>query len=256
MAKFDLKAAYRNMPVHPDDRWLLGMAWQNQLYVDTALPFGLRSAPAIFNVVAEALSFLVKEREVKWIDHYLDDYIVLWSPRSEDCRRGLQVARDTCEKVGFPVAEEKRVGPATVFRFLGIELDSDQMQLHLPLERMLVASWRKRKGCRKRELQSLVRHLNHACKVVRPGRRFLRGIFGLLSQFRKHNHMIRLNAGFRADLEWWYTFVGAWNGVSMMRREEVLSPDKGVASTFEVVRPGSRSGLLRVCQEVGVVSFC
>ena len=30
---------------------------------------------------------------------------------------------------------------------------------------------------------------------------------------------------------------------------------KGVASTFEVVRPGSRSGLLRVCQEVGVVSF-
>ena len=31
---------------------------------------------------------------------------------------------------------------------------------------------------------------------------------------------------------------------------------KGVASTFEVVRPGSRSGLLWVCQEVGVVSFC
>ena len=30
----------------------------------------------------------------------------------------------------------------------------------------------------------------------------------------------------------------------------------GVASTFEVVRPGSRSGLLWVCQEVGVVSFC
>ena len=37
--------------------------------------------------------------------------------------------------------------------------------------------------------------------------------------------MIRLNAGFRAGLEWWHTFVGAWNGVSMMRREEVLSPD-------------------------------
>ena len=25
MAKFNLKAAYRNVPVHPDDRWLLGM---------------------------------------------------------------------------------------------------------------------------------------------------------------------------------------------------------------------------------------
>ena len=31
---------------------------------------------------------------------------------------------------------------------------------------------------------------------------------------------------------------------------------KGVASTFEVVRPGTRSGLLWVCQEVGVISFC
>ena len=30
--------------------------------------------------VAEALSFLIKEKEVKWIDHYLDDYIVLGPP--------------------------------------------------------------------------------------------------------------------------------------------------------------------------------
>ena len=64
MAKFNLKAAYRNIPVHPDDRWLLGKAWQDQLYVDVALPFGLRSAPAIFNAVAEALSFLIKEKQV------------------------------------------------------------------------------------------------------------------------------------------------------------------------------------------------
>ena len=40
MAKFDLKAAYRNVPVHPDDRRLLGMVWEDQLFVDTALPFG------------------------------------------------------------------------------------------------------------------------------------------------------------------------------------------------------------------------
>ena len=33
MAKFDLKAAYRNVPVHPDDRHLLGMVWDDQLFV-------------------------------------------------------------------------------------------------------------------------------------------------------------------------------------------------------------------------------
>ena len=36
LAKFDLKAAYRNVPIHPDDRWLLGMSWEGRVYVDAA----------------------------------------------------------------------------------------------------------------------------------------------------------------------------------------------------------------------------
>ena len=53
----------------------------------------------------------------------------------------------------------------------------------------------------------------------------MRGIFGLISQFGKRDHMIRLNAAFRADLEWWHIFVGSWNGVSMMGRESLLTPE-------------------------------
>ena len=43
MAKFDVEAAYRNIPVHPSDRFLLGMKWRESYYVDLTLPFGLRS---------------------------------------------------------------------------------------------------------------------------------------------------------------------------------------------------------------------
>ena len=45
LAKIDVDAAFRNIPVHPHDRHLLGMIWDKALYVDTVLPFGLRSAP-------------------------------------------------------------------------------------------------------------------------------------------------------------------------------------------------------------------
>ena len=39
MPKFDLKAAYRNVLVHPpDNRWFWGMVWEDMLYVDTVLP--------------------------------------------------------------------------------------------------------------------------------------------------------------------------------------------------------------------------
>ena len=53
LAKLGLESAYRIIPVHPDDRHLIGMEWQGEWYVDTALPFRLCSAPKIFNALAD-----------------------------------------------------------------------------------------------------------------------------------------------------------------------------------------------------------
>ena len=54
-AKLDIRQVYRNVPVHSQDRWLLGMQWQGQHYIDTVLPFGLRSAPNIFCAISDRL---------------------------------------------------------------------------------------------------------------------------------------------------------------------------------------------------------
>ena len=60
MAKFDVEAGYRNIAVHSDDRYLLGMKWHGQFFVDLALPFGLRSAPyIIFNSVADLVEWII-----------------------------------------------------------------------------------------------------------------------------------------------------------------------------------------------------
>ena len=40
-AKFDVESAYRNIAVHLDDRFKLGMRWRGHLNVDLSLPFGL-----------------------------------------------------------------------------------------------------------------------------------------------------------------------------------------------------------------------
>ena len=55
LAKIDLKAAFRMVPIDPKDWDLLSMKWQGNFYLDTCLPFGLRSAPYLFNQFAEAL---------------------------------------------------------------------------------------------------------------------------------------------------------------------------------------------------------
>ncbi len=74
LAKLDIASAYRIVPVQPEDWPLLGMAWKQQRFVDTALPFGLRSAPKIFNALADGLMWVMYEEGVTSTLHYLDDY--------------------------------------------------------------------------------------------------------------------------------------------------------------------------------------
>lgn len=44
MAKTDIASALCLIPVHPDEWYLLGMKWNNQVYIERQLHFGLRSA--------------------------------------------------------------------------------------------------------------------------------------------------------------------------------------------------------------------
>ena len=55
LAKMDTRQAYRNIPVAPEDKALLGMKWEGHTYIDQVLPFGLRSIPMIFSTIADAL---------------------------------------------------------------------------------------------------------------------------------------------------------------------------------------------------------
>ncbi|XP_065917618.1 uncharacterized protein [Dysidea avara] len=64
LAKIDIKSAFRLLPVHPADRHLLSMRWKKQIFVDTCLPFRLRSAPKLFNVLADLLSWVLEQQMV------------------------------------------------------------------------------------------------------------------------------------------------------------------------------------------------
>ena len=137
LAKIDVKSAFRVIPVHPDDRPLLGMLWEDQLYVDTALPFGLCSAPKLFNTLADALEWIAKHMGIDFLWHYLDDFITIGCPDSEECAFFLQLLINLCALLGLPLAVEKVEGPSTCIPFLGIEIDSVAQELRLPSEKLL-----------------------------------------------------------------------------------------------------------------------
>ena len=229
LAKIDLKEAYRAVPVHPADQRLLAVAWRGTIYIDKALPFGLRSAPKVFSALTDAMMWFLYERGIRSALHYLDDFLLLGPPDHPGCQQALSTTLTLCAELGFPVAPEKTEGPATSLIFLGIEIDTMAQQLRLPeekLQRLLTAlyQWMSQATCptprgsgKKRELLSLIGLLNHAAVVVRPGRAFMRSLIDAATRAKDLDHWVHLNRAARADLAWWLTFLRTWNGTSVIK---------------------------------------
>uniref|UniRef100_A0A1X7T5D0 Reverse transcriptase domain-containing protein n=1 Tax=Amphimedon queenslandica TaxID=400682 RepID=A0A1X7T5D0_AMPQE len=189
MAKLDFCSAYRRVPVHPETQPLLRMSWGDQFFCNRALPFVLCSAPKLFTAVVDALAWAMHCKGIPDLIHYLDNF--LWSPgSSSECCHALEVAVPLCEKLGLPVAPHKVMGPATSLIFLGIEINLVCQVIRLPVDKLArlkqaLRKWGNKRAATKRQLQSLIGHLNHAAKVVKPGRPFLRGLINTIPQ-RQH----------------------------------------------------------------------
>ena len=218
MAKADLKSAFRMIPVRQRDWELLGMQWQGQFYFDTCLPFGLRSAPYLFNQYAEALQWILQHNyQVADLIHYLDDYFVAGPPDSPTCAEHLQQLLHVCSRLGIPVAMDKVEGPVTTLTFLGLELDSTLQQIRLPPSKLSeilteLREWATRTKATKRSLLSLIGKLSFAARAVPAGRLFLRRLISLSTTVSKLHHRVRLGCQARADVAWWLDFLPAWNG--------------------------------------------
>ena len=91
---------------------------------------------------------------------------------------------------------------------MGITLDVTRSLAMLPEDKLsrcreLLREAIARKTMTLRELQSLLGHLNFACRVVVPGRAFLRRVYALTQKVKKHYHHVKITKEVRADLGTW-----------------------------------------------------
>ena len=153
LEKIDIKSAFRLLPVHPADCHLLSVRWDQHIFIDTCLPFRLRSAPKLFNVLADLLSWILKQQHISPVLHYLDDFLTMGPQQSSTCANNLTVIKDI---LGIPLALEKIESPSHCLTFLGITLDTQCMQARLPEDKLKrickqVAAWLSYKKTTKRE---------------------------------------------------------------------------------------------------------
>jgi hypothetical protein len=230
LIKLDVEAAYKQVPVRPEDWHLLGFRWNDKFYYERVLPFGLKSSCRLWDLFAAALHFFFEARGVPVVIHYIDDFLfVLESTQEQLAHELLAQVLELCAKLGIPMAPKKTEGPTHILVFLGILLNSVEMTASLPEDKLielraLTKAWLEKSHASKLETQQLVGLLAFATGVVRPGRFFLRRLWQHVvncDRLSPDRHArLRLTLAAKADVAWWCRHIDGWNGISLLHNRE------------------------------------
>lgn len=115
----------------------MGFQWDNKFYKECCLPFGLRTAPFLFNLFAEALHWIVQS----WLGwektcHLLDDIIHI-VPQSQYQQLESKVRNfvQLTNFLGIP-RNDSKFELGQVITVFGYELDTTSFTIRLPLKKV------------------------------------------------------------------------------------------------------------------------
>ena len=129
LAKLDLESAFSHILVRPQDWELQGSIYlftdserhpTKYYFVNTVLPFGLRSSPKPFTDFAHASKLMMEYQGVSYVNQYLDDYVTVAQPHNDICQSNLNKILDLCDDIGLSLNPSNLLQPTTKLEFLGI----------------------------------------------------------------------------------------------------------------------------------------
>ena len=226
MCKTDISDAFKLIPIKPELWPFHGIKWNNQYYFFTRLVFGSRSSPKIFDTLSQAVCWIAeKEFKINSIIHLLDDFLTV-DPPNYLAERTMSLITHIFASLGIPLSKKKTVGPTKCLEYLGIILDSEKMEARLPQDKLvriceMLVNFKTKKSCTKKELLSLLGHLNFACRVIHPGRSFISYLISLSCSVKELHHHIKLTEACRLDLNMWLKFLSQWNGISFFLNDHI-----------------------------------
>jgi hypothetical protein len=222
MAKVDIEAAYRHVLIDPADWDKPAFTWPtysiSDLYIDGYLQFGLMNACEVFNRIGRAIVRMMARRGFHCVIVYVDDFIII-CPDQATTWHAYWALRVLLKKLGFSVNPKphKLVPPCQLIEFLGVTLDSVNMQARLSPSKLaetleFVKQTLQRSSITHRSIERLNGKLNWVCKIVYGGRTFLRRLIDAQWTTTRPHHHIWLSASLRLDLDWWLNFLPVFNG--------------------------------------------
>lgn len=218
IGKKDISSAFRLLPVNPDDFELLGFKFLDFYFVDRCLPQGCSLSCATFEKFSTFLECIFKDKTgSESVIHYLDDFLFAGPGTDSTCLNLMSEFDCLCDRLGVPLAHDKTVGPTHVLTFLGLEINTIEMSVKIPKEKLLklktiISNLLGKKRTTLRVLQSFTGILNFCSRVIPTGRAFNRRFYDAMSGISNPRHHIRLTASIKEDIRLWSLFLDCFNG--------------------------------------------
>ena len=220
MAVIDIKSAYRAVSIHPDNKKYMGLRWEIQnkevFIEDSRLCFGLSLGPMIFNSISNFVYSILTDIYNLQTVNYLDDFLVLGHTK-EEAQLAQNIVIKLLRYLGFYISWAKVTPPSQICRYLGLDIDSIEMELRLPKDKLdklilSVNTFKDKSSISKKELESLGGLLSHCSHVIDGGRTHSRRFYDLYKVILNNNlKRIKLGLAAKEDLKWWANFAKTFN---------------------------------------------
>ncbi|CAE7121611.1 unnamed protein product [Rhizoctonia solani] len=236
-ATFDVDAAYRRMPVHPDDQPHIIVHWNNSFYVDHCVPFGATSSNGIFGRCGDCILHIFQFRGFKHVVKWVDDFCFFRSP--VPLGSGWAFVIDEAmvyaiaDILGWPWKESKTRPFHTIFLYLGFEWDLERQSVCIPAAKKAkflakVNAWLASPKSSLKNTESLLGSLVHCALAIPSGRSRLVGLSRFSSSFSRdypHRFATRSRTTRASeDVLWWKDQLSQhWCG-SFIQPPPPLSP--------------------------------
>ena len=220
--KVDVARAFRNLRVYPADSLKIGIKWNNAFYVEVGIAFGWTHGSASFQILLDAISFIMAKEGIR-LHCYIDDYIAV-VPKSK-AQQAFTRLCELLEELGITINCEKLTPPMKRLTCLGIDIDVYNNTISISQEKLediyAICLEVSTKTCiSRRKYQSLLGKLLYIQKCVKPARVFINRILAVFGENTQAKN-IRLSKEFHSDIQWFLTFLPSYNGISVIKKHQV-----------------------------------
>ena len=221
--KLDLSRAYRQLPCDPLDWPLLGIEWDENFYVDTKVPFGLRHGAQYCERVTSAVCYAAKQRHDADVVAYIDDMGGGAPDDLDYATKQFNAVCNTVTEMGLSLAPEKCQGPSRVMSWTGSTFDTVEMIMRIDEEKIqesldLAKSYLHKTDITIKDIEILLGKLQHSIKFCPGARRFLNRLL-MMRREMLEDKTYRLTTGAVDDLSWFISFLSDFNGVAVIRSQ-------------------------------------